>query len=379
MSSLTRVDVGTSFGNLGRWRSLDPVLLFSTLALCLFGIFAVYVAGTDDRQAYAADQAFGFVFGVMIAVPLALIDYRVWKQKVWLLYALAILMLLAVLFGGTTINGSTSWIVVGPVQFQPSEFAKMLMILVMAGFFADRNIAENSTLLRSIGVLCVPWALVFLQPDLGTALVFAAFFITMVFIGGARPMQLLALAAVGISGVVAVLKLGVLEPYQMDRLMAFIDQENSGDIGYQVAQSKVAVGSGGLTGKGIDATTLANLGFLPEDHTDFIFANLGERTGFAGCALLLVLFLILIWRILHIASISRDRFGVLISVGIAAIFLFHVLVNVGMTLGIMPVTGIPLPFVSYGRSSLVTSLLCLGLLQSIAMRSRQEMSTQPRI
>ncbi|WP_162924550.1 rod shape-determining protein RodA [Rubrobacter indicoceani] len=379
MSSLTRVDTGASFGNLSRWRSLDPVLLFSTLALCAFGIFAVYVAGTDQRQEYAADQALGFVFGVMVAIPLALVDYRIWKQKMWMLFGLTILLLLSVLAGGTTINGSTSWIVLGPVQFQPSEFAKIFMILVMAAFFADRNIAENSTLMKSIALISVPWMLVFLQPDLGTALVFAAFFSAMIFIGGARLRQIAALAVTGIVGVVAVLKGGVLEEYQMNRLTAFLDQEGSGDIGYQVMQSKVAVGSGGLTGKGIEATTLANLGFLPEDHTDFIFANLGERLGFAGCMLLLVLFLVLIWRILHIASISRDRFGVLISVGIAAIFLFHVLVNVGMTLGIMPVTGIPLPFISYGRSSLVTSLLCLGLLQSIAMRSRQEMSTQPRI
>lgn len=379
MSSLTRVDTGASFGNLGRWRSLDPVLLFSTLALCVFGIFAVYVAGTDDGQAYAADQAVGFVFGVALAVPLALIDYRVWKQKIWLLFGVTIFMLIAVRIAGTTVNGATAWFDIGPVQFQPSEFAKLFMVVVMAGYFADRNIADNSTFLRSIGLLSVPGALVFLQPDLGTSLVFGAFFISMVFIGGARLVQLGAMVAAGVLGVVAVLKLGVLEGYQIDRLTAFLDQENSGDIGYQVAQSKVAIGSGGLTGKGMDATTLANLGFLPEDHTDFIFANIGERMGFAGALLLLVLFFVLVWRILHIASISRDRFGILISVGIGAIFLFHVLVNVGMTLGIMPVTGIPLPFVSYGRSSLVTSLLCLGLLQSIAMRSRQEMSTQPRI
>lgn len=379
MSSLTRVDTGTAFGNLGRWRSLDPVLLFSTLALCLFGIFAVYVAGTDDRQAYATDQTLGFIFGVMLAVPLALVDYRVWKQKIWLLFGLTIFLLVLVRVAGTTVNGATAWFDVGPVQFQPSEFAKLFMVVFMAGYFADRNIADNSTFLRSLGLLAIPGMLVFLQPDLGTSLVFGAFFVTMVFIGGARPVQLLAMAVAGILGVVAVLRLGVLEGYQMDRLTAFIDQENSGDIGYQVAQSKVAIGSGGMTGKGIDATTLANLGFLPEDHTDFIFANLGERIGFVGCGLLLILFFVLIWRILHIASISRDRFGILISVGIGAIFLFHVLVNVGMTLGIMPVTGIPLPFISYGRSSLVMSLLCLGLLQSVAMRSRQEMSSQPRI
>ncbi len=140
-----------------------------------------------------------------------------------------------------------------------------------------------------------------------------------------------------------------------------------------MAQSKTAIGSGGITGKGMEeATTLSNLGYLPEDHTDFIFANLAERIGFVGCLVLLLLFLILVWRILHVATISRDRFGVLIAVGVATIFLFHVFVNVGMTMGMMPVTGIPLPFISYGRSSLVVSVISLGLLQSIAMHSRSE-------
>jgi rod shape determining protein RodA len=164
----------------------------------------------------------------------------------------------------------------------------------------------------------------------------------------------------------------VLEDYQVARLTAFLDPVAATEEGYQVAQSKVAIGSGGLTGKGLDATTLANLGFLPEDHTDFIFSNLAERTGFVGGLLLLGLFFVLVWRILRVATMSKDRFGVLIAVGVATIFLFHVFVNVGMAMGIMPVTGIPLPFISYGRSSLVVSVISLGLLQSIAMRSKSE-------
>jgi rod shape determining protein RodA len=155
--------------------------------------------------------------------------------------------------------------------------------------------------------------------------------------------------------------------------------DGTSDVGYQVAQSKMAIGSGGITGKGLDATTLANLGFLPEDHTDFIFSNLAERVGFVGSIVLIVLFFFLIWRILHVATISRDRFGVLIAVGVATVFLFHVFVNVGMTMGIMPVTGIPLPFISYGRSSLVVSVLSLGLLQSIAMHSKAEVSKHPKV
>ena len=373
--SLTRTDsrpVRTTA--VRKWRSLDPVLLMVSLALSVFGIFAVYVAGTDGQQAYAANQALGFAVGLAGAIPLALIDYRLWQRYLKPIYVLIIAMLLAVIVAGAAAGGAQRWIDIGPVQVQPSEFAKLLVVVVLAGYIAESPIRENLTFLKALGVLAVPALLVFVQPDLGTALVFGAVFVTMTFIGGARLYQLGALAAMGVVTAVVAFKADILKGYQKDRLTVFVDPEGSGDVGYQVAQSKTAIGSGGLTGKGYDATTLANLGFLPEDHTDFIFSNLAERLGFVGGMLLLVLFLVLIWRILHVATISRDRFGVLIAVGVATIFLFHVFVNVGMTMGIMPVTGIPLPFISYGRSSLVVSVLSLGLLQSIAMHSRSEYS-----
>lgn len=362
-----------------KWRSLDPVLLMVSLALSAFGIFAVYVAGTNGQQAYAANQALGFAVGLAGAVPLALIDYRVWQRYLKPIYVLIIAMLLAVIVAGAAAGGAQRWIDIGPVQVQPSEFAKLLVVVVLAGYIAESPIRENVTFLKALGVLAVPALLVFVQPDLGTALVFGAVFVTMTFIGGARLFQLGALAAMAVVAAVVAFQANILKGYQKDRLTVFVDPEGSGDVGYQVAQSKTAIGSGGLTGKGYDATTLANLGFLPEDHTDFIFSNLAERLGFVGGMLLLVLFMVLIWRILHIATISRDRFGVLIAVGVATIFLFHVFVNVGMTMGIMPVTGIPLPFISYGRSSLVVSVLSLGLLQSIAMHSRSEYSKNPNV
>jgi rod shape determining protein RodA len=217
------------------------------------------------------------------------------------------------------------------------------------------------------------------QPDLGTALVFGAVFFVMSYVAGARLLQLGALVAAAVVAAVVSVKLGILEKYQVARLTAFMNPSETDTVGYQVAQSKMAIGSGGLTGKGFDATTLANLGFLPEDHTDFIFSNLAERFGFVGSVTLVFLFFLLIWRILHVATTSRDRFGVLIAVGIGTMFLFHVFVNVGMTMGIMPVTGIPLPFISYGRSSLVVSVMSLGMLQSIAMRSRSEVSKHPKV
>jgi rod shape determining protein RodA len=362
---------------LAMWRSLDPVLLLVSLALTAFGILAVYVAGSDDRQAYAVNQAIGFAVGLMGAIPLALIDYRVWQRYLRSIYGLVIVMLLAVLVVGVAAGGAQRWIDVGPVQVQPSEFAKLLMVVVLAGYLAAHPVGENAVFLKALGVLSVPAFLVFLQPDLGTALVFGAIFVAVAFTAGAKLYQIGALALAGVAASFLAIKLKILEEYQVARLTAFMDPDGTTDVGYQVAQSKMAIGSGGLTGKGLNATTLANLGFLPEDHTDFIFSNLAERLGFAGSALLLLLFFVLIWRILHVATISRDRFGVLIAVGVATIFLFHVFINVGMTMGIMPVTGIPLPFISYGRSSLVVSVISLGLLQSIAMRSRSEVSKHP--
>jgi len=366
--------------NVRLWRSMDFVLLFVSLALSAFGILAVHVAGTDaNGEAYATIQAIGFVVGFLGAIPLAIIDYRVWRRFLRPIYGLAIVMLLAVTLMGATVNGATSWLDVGPVQVQPSEFAKPLMVVVLAGFFAEKAVGEHEVFLKALGVIAVPGLLVLVQPDLGTATVFGAVFLIMAYVAGARLIQLLGLVlAAVVSGVLAV-KLGILEEYQVARLTSFMNPEDAGTVGYQVAQSKMAIGSGGITGKGLDATTLANLGFLPEDHTDFIFSNLAERFGFVGSVALIFLFFFLIWRILHVATTSRDRFGVLIAVGIGTMFLFHVLVNVGMTMGIMPVTGIPLPFISYGRSSLVVSVMSLGLLQSIAMRSRSEVSKQPKV
>jgi rod shape determining protein RodA len=378
--TLTRKEAKTEkTANLPKWRSLDPVLLLVSLALSAFGILAVYVASTVYQQANATNQALGFVLGVVGAVPLALIDYRLWQRYLRPIYGLVILMLLSVLLLGAAAGGAQRWVDIGPVQVQPSEFAKLGMVVVLAGYFAERAVGEYTVFFKALGVLSVPAFLVFMQPDLGTALVFGAVFIAMAYIAGARMIQLAGLVAAAVAAAVLAVKLKILEDYQVARLTAFMKPDGTSDVGYQVAQSKMAIGSGGITGKGLDAQTLANLGFLPEDHTDFIFSNLAERVGFVGSIVLIALFFLLVWRILHVATISRDRFGVLIAVGVATIFLFHVFVNVGMTMGIMPVTGIPLPFISYGRSNLVVSVLSLGLLQSIAIHSKAEASKQPKV
>jgi rod shape determining protein RodA len=378
--NLTRTDVKTARGEIrAKWRSLDPVLLLVSLALSALGILAVYVAGADARETYAMNQAFGFAVGLAAAVPLALIDYRVWQRYLRPIYVLVLLMLLTVLVMGVAAGGAQRWVDIGPVQVQPSEFAKLGVVIVLAGYFAEKPVGEYTVFLKALCILAVPALLVFLQPDLGTALVFGAIFFAMTYVAGAKLIQLAGLGVAGVAAAILAIKLKFLEEYQVARLMAFSDPDCTNWISYQVCQSKMAIGSGGLSGKGLEAQTLANLGFLPEDHTDFIFSNLAERVGFVGSIVLVVLFFFLIWRILHVATISRDRFGVLIAVGAATIFLFHVFVNVGMTMGIMPVTGIPLPFISYGRSNLVVSVLSLGLLQSIAIHSKAEVSKHPKV
>ena len=378
--NLTRTDVKTARGEIrAKWRSLDPVLLLVSLALSALGILAVYVAGADARETYAMNQAFGFAVGLAAAVPLALIDYRVWQRYLRPIYVLVLLMLLTVLVMGAAAGGAQRWVDIGPVQVQPSEFAKLGVVIVLAGYFAEKPVGEYTVFLKALCILAVPALLVFLQPDLGTALVFGAIFFAMTYVAGAKLIQLAGLGVAGVAAAFLAIKLKILEEYQVARLMAFSDPDCTNWISYQVCQSKMAIGSGGLSGKGLEAQTLANLGFLPEDHTDFIFSNLAERVGFVGSIVLLLLFFLLVWRILHVATISRDRFGVLIAVGVSTIFLFHVFVNVGMTMGIMPVTGIPLPFISYGRSNLVVSVLSLGLLQSIAIHSKAEVSKHPKV
>jgi rod shape determining protein RodA len=335
----------------------------------------MYIVDTDTGYSYASNQFLGVLGGSAAALGLVIFDYRALQRYVWWLYGAGVFSLLAVLVFGVVGGGAQSWINIGPLQVQPSELVKLIVVLALAAYLS-RNAAGNlRVFVGSLGVVALPTLLILLQPDLGTALVFGAIFVMVTFTAGASIWQLLGLGAVGAGLAYVAVRFGILREYQISRLTSFTNPESvSGDVGYQVLQSQNAIGSGGITGKGLDAATLANLGFLPEEQTDFIFSNVAERLGFVGGILVLALFFVLIWRILRIAGGARDRFGVLLAVGIGTIFLFHVVVNVGMTMGIMPVTGIPLPFISYGRSSLVVSLLSLGILQSIAARSNVDES-----
>ena len=362
-----------------RLRRADMLLFLVALALGGIGVLAIYAAEADYRQVYAINQAMGLTVGFVGAVVLALLDYRWLGRHLRLVYGVTIAMLVAVLVAGLTINGSQSWLSIGPVDVQPSEFAKPLTIVVLAGYVADNSFTYNMTFVKAMGILALPVLLVLAQPDLGTAMVFAAIFVAVVFVGGARWRQLGALFGLGCVAVYLAIKFRILEDYQIARLTSFLDPQSDPTVSYQVENSKMAIGSGGLTGKGINSSgTLGDLGYLPEDRTDFIFSNLAEKVGFVGALLVLVIFFVLVWRVLRAATTSRDRFGVLIAVGVATMLTFHALINVGMAMGMMPVTGLPLPFVSYGRSNLLVSMMSVGLVQSIVIQARLKSESNPR-
>jgi rod shape determining protein RodA len=363
-----------------RLRRSDVLLFLIAVALGGIGVLAIYAAEADYRQLYAVNQALGLVAGLVGAIVLALLDYRWLGRRLRFVYGAMIVMLMAVLVAGFSVNGAQSWIGVGPVEVQPSEFAKPLSIVVLAGYVAESSFAHNMTFLKALGIMSVPVLLVLAQPDLGTAMVFGAIFVAVVFVGGARWYQLGGLFAAGCVAVYLAIKLRILEDYQIARLMSFLDPQSvPAGVSYQVENSKMAIGSGGLTGKGLRSSgTLGDLGYLPEDRTDFIFSNLAEKVGFVGSLVVLILFFLLVWRVLHAATVSRDRFGVLIAVGVATMLTFHALINVGMAMGMMPVTGLPLPFVSYGRSNLLVSMMSVGLVQSIVIQARLKSEGNPR-
>jgi rod shape determining protein RodA len=275
-------------------------------------------------------------------------------------------------------RGSRRWIDLGFFQFQPSEFGKLLFALFLAAFVADRarRVSEWGTVVRAVGLALVPIVLVFLQPDLGTALVYGAILAAVLFVAGVRWVHLTVLGFFAVLGGAALLwalpaaGVPVLKPYQAERIAAFTDPERDpGGVTYNVNQSITAVGAGGVRGRGVEGATQTNLAYLPEHATDFVFASLAEQRGFVGASALLLLYLLMLWRGLRIVSLARDPFSAIFAGAIVFGLLFQIFVNVGMTMGIAPITGIPLPFVSAGGSSMVSNLLALGVLQAIHLRS----------
>jgi rod shape determining protein RodA len=365
-------------------RRLDWVLLLAVAAVVAYGLWAIAgitrhdVEGNESyyvvRQAIAA--GLGFV-GFLVALVIDPDRYRRAQRSI---YVLTLLLMLLVFPLGDTTRGSKRWITLGSFQLQPSEFGKLLFVLALAGFLADRarRLHEPQVILQTIGLALVPVLLVFKQPDLGTALVYTAALAACLFVAGIRWSHLAVLASVGalvIASVVWFLPgagIDVLEPYQTARLTGFTNPgSDPTDATYNVTQSITAVGSGGLSGRGVAGATQTRLDYLPEHHTDFVFAALAEQRGFFGAALLLGLYLLVVWRGLRVVAVARDAFSAIVAGGIVIAFLFQVFVNVGMTMGIAPVTGIPLPFVTVGGSSMVANLIAIGVLQSIHARGHQ--------
>jgi rod shape determining protein RodA len=370
---------------------LDPWLLLATLGLVVCSVVAIKGATRNDiagNPDYYFQRQLGYALvGLLLMALLTRLDYsRLRDFKLPIYGALIALNVLPLLLAGVT-RGARSWIDLPFFRFQPSELGKVLLIVALAAFLVDRSrrLGERETTARIMLLALGPAALVMLQPDIGTASVYVAIAFVMLFVAGAPGRHLgglLALGAVAITFVlVAAPAVGVdiLKPYQVDRLTGFLSPSSApGRETYQINQSLIAIGSGEKTGRGVDDATQTSLNFLPEHHTDFIFSVVGETYGFAGAALVLSLFALLIWRTLRIVTLAKNLFGALIAGGVLAMLMFQLLVNVGMTIGIMPITGVTLPLMSFGGASYLTTFLALGLLQSIHVQGRIAQSSKGR-
>ena len=360
-------------------RHLDPTLLLVTLLLAAYGAVMVFSATVHrqeeaglDPQLFVKRQIAYLIAGVVVLLVLSSFDYRHLRTFAPFVYGATLLALILVLTPlGDVSKGARRWIDFGFFQAQPSELAKVAVIVALAAFFAEKKGELSGVdVLAAIGLVVVPAVLIFLEPDLGTMMVFVALTGALLLVGGAKLRHFLILGLAGAIGVAAIIQFDVLHDYQKERITSFLDPNpDIRSYGYNLTQSKIAIGSGGFRGKGLESeNTQTSLDFVPEQHTDFIFTAVGEQLGFLGSATLLALFAFLIWRALRIAAMSRDMFGALLATGAAALWAFQLFVNVGMTMGIMPITGIPLPFISYGGSSLITNFAAVGLLMNVHMR-----------
>jgi rod shape determining protein RodA len=361
------------------WRHIDGILVTTVLALAGFGVLMVFSAtrhrndpsGLGHNYFFLQRQAAFIVAGLVVMAITAAIDYRIIRDFAALVYVGMLAMLIAVISPlGSNSKGAQAWIQLGSFQLQPSELAKIGLIVCLAAYLSSsRSPLGFKRFCTTLVLAGVPMLLIQAQPDLGTNLVFAAILLGMLLVGGVRGRHLALLGLLAVVAAVAVVQLGVLQKYQVDRLKTFITP--SADVQgstYNLDQSKTTIGSGGVLGKGLFDGKQTNLAYVPEQHTDFIFTAVGEQLGLVGSAALLVLFGIVVWRVWRIASLAKDLTGTLICVGVLAMIVFQIFENVGMTMGIMPVTGIPLPLLSYGGSSALATFAGIGLVLNVHMR-----------
>jgi rod shape determining protein RodA len=360
------------------WRHFDWTLIIAVLLVAGLGLVMIYSATHQkleqellDPGFYLKRQMIWFVVGIGAMALFATIDYRVFRDFAPLIYMGTIVVLLAVISPiGSSSRGTQAWFQLGPFQLQPSEFAKLAVILCLPAYVVQfRGEIDWNRIVAILILTAVPIALIYLQPDLGTALVFIAILMGVLLVADARPRHLALLTGLGVIAIVTVFQLGVLKEYQLDRLGAFLDpQSDTQRSAYNLNQSKIAIGAGGFNGKGLFNGTQTNLSYVPEQNTDFIFTVVGEELGFLGSAFLLALFALIVWRTWRTALLAKDLYGTLLCVGVLSMFVFQVFENVGMTMGIMPITGIPLPFMSYGGSSTLASFAAIGLVLNVHMR-----------
>ena len=356
------------------WSVFDVQLAIYASALVILGLLMAFTNSDGPPLAPGSLFTRGLMWLSLAIVAFTIasaVDYHWLRTFVWPLYFLNIALLLATLVVGSGVGGVSRWVTIGPLQFQFSEVAKILMAIVLANWVASRptKLTSLSTLVGAGVVAGPPLVLVLIQPDLGTSLVFGAIGFGTLFVAGAN-LRWMGVAVLGLVAAFPVIWTEVLKDYQKQRLVAFLDPESDPLVsGFQLLQSQIAVSTGGLFGKGLTGGgPTAGADYLPVSSTDFVFARLGQELGFVGGVVMLVVYSLLLWRVMRIGWRSRDLFGLAFSGGIGGMLLFQLLVNVGMVLGIMPITGIPLPFVTHGGASLVSIALGLGIMESIAMR-----------
>ena len=395
---------------LSAWSRLDWLLLLSVVALTIFGGLTIYSTEMPGRHSYSYQQWTVGGLGLILTLVCSRWHYLLLLRWHWLIYALTNISLIAVMVMGVTAKGAQRWINIAGFNVQPSEFAKIGMVITIAALLHDRDGANLRTVIRTLAIAAVPWSLVFLQPDLGTSLVFGAMTIVMLYWVNTKTGWLILMVSplfsailynlylpgwiiwvLSVMGIVwltlpnkiistlsaLVINLGavelgnvfwsILKDYQKARLIMFLDPEQDPlGGGYHLIQSRIAIGAGRFWGQGWYRGTQTQLDFIPEQHTDFIFSAVGEEFGFLGCIILLSVFWLICIRLIWIACTARDNFGSLLSIGVLTIVAFQTTINISMTIGLAPITGIPLPWMSYGRSSLLSSFMCIALVESVA-------------
>ncbi|MBU1118433.1 rod shape-determining protein RodA [Patescibacteria group bacterium] len=358
-------------------KNMDWLLFATVCILVILGLVLIYSTTTTEEARWSTEfikQLVAFGIGVILIFVLAIVDYNTFKNYAYVLYAFLIILLIAVLFLGQEVRGTRGWFDLGIFQFQPSELGKVILLIILSRYFASVSgrVSRFQFVLVSGLITAIPFTLVMFQPDLGSALVYIAIWIGLLLFSGIKKIYAFFLFVSG-AALTVFAWLFFLKDYQKQRIISFLNPASDPlGAGYNIIQSKIAVGSGGFFGQGLGHGTQSQLRFLPERHTDFIFAVLTEELGFLGGIIMLLVFFVIFWRIISIGRHSRDEFGIMLVIGAVVMFVFQIFVNIGMNLGIMPITGIPLVLVSYGGSALVMTLIVIGIIQSIKVRGRKD-------